>query len=317
MFERYTEKARRVIFFSRYEASQYGSPRIDTEHLLLGLIREDKALYRWLPKTDIQTIRKRIDDHLPKQPPTPTAVDLPLTEAAKRVLKYAADEAERLANKHIGTEHIFLGLLDEEGCFAGKLLREVGADGAKMRQHFAEQSQPPKPSSFQRASYRDLGFRFLSAETVEIHGERWNVDYVRDAVGFCRGYNWHWHKAAWKPRDVAIEKGTRRVSFDLALAADSANFELVKGVGRKIIASSADGSYSNRRMMPPMASASPTATIGCVRSVTQSSGNGLTSSPLRIPTSRSFRVRSNQSACPHLRVCAKERQKPHFSQRMR
>jgi hypothetical protein len=50
MFERYTEKARRVIFFSRYEASQFGSPKIDTEHLLLGLIREDKALYRWLPK---------------------------------------------------------------------------------------------------------------------------------------------------------------------------------------------------------------------------------------------------------------------------
>lgn len=46
MFERYTEKARRVIFFARYEASNYGSKEIDTEHLLLGLIREDKALYR-------------------------------------------------------------------------------------------------------------------------------------------------------------------------------------------------------------------------------------------------------------------------------
>jgi Clp amino terminal domain, pathogenicity island component len=56
MFERYSEKARRVIFFSRYEASQFGSPKIDTEHLLLGLIREDKALYRWLPRTDLQTI---------------------------------------------------------------------------------------------------------------------------------------------------------------------------------------------------------------------------------------------------------------------
>ena len=44
MFERYTEKARRVIFFARYEASQFGSPYIETEHLLLGLLREDKAL---------------------------------------------------------------------------------------------------------------------------------------------------------------------------------------------------------------------------------------------------------------------------------
>ena len=48
MFERYTEKARRVIFFARYEASQFGSPCIETEHLLLGLLREDKALVRSL-----------------------------------------------------------------------------------------------------------------------------------------------------------------------------------------------------------------------------------------------------------------------------
>src|ERR1700732_4865770 len=124
MFERYTEKARRVVFLSRYEASQFGSPKIDTEHLLLGLIREDKALYRWLPKTDLKTIRQRVDDHSPKRPPTSTAVDLPLSAAARRVLKHAADEAERLAHKHIGTEHIVLGLLDEESCFAAKLLRE-------------------------------------------------------------------------------------------------------------------------------------------------------------------------------------------------
>ena len=55
MFERYTEKARRTVFFARYEASQFGSPVIDTEHLLLGLLREDKTVYRWLPKMDPQT----------------------------------------------------------------------------------------------------------------------------------------------------------------------------------------------------------------------------------------------------------------------
>jgi hypothetical protein len=229
MFERYTEKARRVIFFSRYEASQYGSPNIDTEHLLLGLVREDKTLYRWLPKTDLQTIRKRVDDHSPKHPPTSTALDLPLSNSAKRVLEYAADEAERLTHKHIGTEHLLLGLLDEESCFAAKLLREAGADGAEIRLHYAEQSQPPKPWSFYRASYRDLGFRLLSAETVEIHGSRWNVDYVRDAVKLCRAYNWHWQKATWTPRDVVIHKKTGCVSFDLSLASDSANFALVKG----------------------------------------------------------------------------------------
>jgi len=237
MFERYTEKARRVIFFARYEASQFGAPAIDTEHLLLGLLREDKALYRWLPKTDLQTIRKRVEGHSTKHPPTSTAIDLPLTEAGKRVLKYAAVEAERLANKHIGTEHLFLGLLDEEQSFAAELLRDGGANAAEFRMHFAERSaepsQLPKPWSFQRSSYRDLGFRVLSAETVEIHGSRWNVDYVRDAVQLCRAYNWHWHKAAWTPRDVAVERKTGRVSFDLTLASDSANFELVRGGWKK------------------------------------------------------------------------------------
>jgi ATP-dependent Clp protease ATP-binding subunit ClpC len=90
MFERYTEKARRVIFFARYEASHYGSPEIDTEHLLLGLLREDKTLHHWLPKTNHETVRHRIDEHSPKRPSTSTHVDLPLSEAGNRVLKYAA-----------------------------------------------------------------------------------------------------------------------------------------------------------------------------------------------------------------------------------
>ena len=121
MFERYTEKARRVIFFSRYEASQFGSPKIDTEHLLLGLIREDKTLYRWLPKTDLQTIRQQVEDHSTKRPPTSTAVDLPLSDAAKRVLKHAADEADRdEAGEEGGVEGIQVGLELERRKYGGR-----------------------------------------------------------------------------------------------------------------------------------------------------------------------------------------------------
>jgi len=62
MFERYTEKARRVIFFARYEASQFGSPYIETEHLLLGLLREDKALTNRFLRShaSVESIRKQI-----------------------------------------------------------------------------------------------------------------------------------------------------------------------------------------------------------------------------------------------------------------
>src|SRR5215468_6217290 len=112
MFERYTEKARRVIFFARYEASQFGSPYIETEHLLLGLIREDKALTNRFLRSHaaVESIRKQIEGHTTVREKTAASVDLPLTDECKRALDFAAKEAEKLSHKHIGTEHLLLGL---------------------------------------------------------------------------------------------------------------------------------------------------------------------------------------------------------------
>ena len=92
MFERYTEKARRVIFFARYEASEFGSPYIETEHLLLGLLREDMALIkRFLPSdAAVESIRKQIENHATSPEKIPTSVDLPLTHECTRVLVNAA-----------------------------------------------------------------------------------------------------------------------------------------------------------------------------------------------------------------------------------
>ncbi|HWG50434.1 MAG TPA: Clp protease N-terminal domain-containing protein, partial [Candidatus Acidoferrales bacterium] len=104
MFERYTEKARRVIFFARYEASQFGSPYIETEHLLLGLLREDKALTNRFLRShgDVEGIRRQIEEHTVVREKVPTSVDLPLSNEGKRVLAYSAEEAEALSHKHIG-----------------------------------------------------------------------------------------------------------------------------------------------------------------------------------------------------------------------
>ena len=128
MFDRYTEKARRVIFFARYEASQFGSPYIETEHLLLGLLREDRALTkRFLPAAcSPELIRKKIEAVTSVREKVSTSVDLPLSGECKRVLGYMAEESENLSHKHIGTEHLLLGLLREEGSFAAELLRECG-----------------------------------------------------------------------------------------------------------------------------------------------------------------------------------------------
>ena len=98
MFERYTEKARRVIFFARYEASQFGSPYIETEHLLLGLLREDKQLANRFLRSHaaVDSIRKQIEGHTTVREKVSTSVDLPLSHECKRVLAYGAEEAERL-----------------------------------------------------------------------------------------------------------------------------------------------------------------------------------------------------------------------------
>lgn len=94
MFERYTEKARRVIFFARYEASQYGSPSIESEHLLLGVVREERA-----PASLIESIREEIESQITIRERISTSVDMPLSEECERILKYATEEADRLGNK--------------------------------------------------------------------------------------------------------------------------------------------------------------------------------------------------------------------------
>ena len=128
MFERYTEKARRLIFFARYEASQFGSPSIETEHLLLGLLREDKALAHQFLGTGaaVEAVRKQIDQRTTKHEKVSTLVDLPLSDESKRVLAFAAEESESLGHKHIEPAHLLLGLLREERSFGAQLLSERG-----------------------------------------------------------------------------------------------------------------------------------------------------------------------------------------------
>jgi hypothetical protein len=142
MFERYTEKARRTIFFARYEASQFGSPYIEAEHLLLGLLREDKSLASRFLRSPAESIREQIERHTAPGQKVPTSVDLPLSHECKRVLAYGAEEAERLNHKHIGTEHMLLGLLREEKCFAAQLLHEQGLTIDSVREQL-QQSAPP------------------------------------------------------------------------------------------------------------------------------------------------------------------------------
>ena len=154
MFERFTEKARRVIFFARYEASQFGNPYIETEHLLLGLLREDNVLNRrFLPPGAPENIRLDIQKNTLIREKTSTSADLPLSSESKRVLAYASGEAERFVHKHIGTEHLLLGILREEQALAARALRTCGVTLEKVREDLGHtphpapaREVPPSPS---------------------------------------------------------------------------------------------------------------------------------------------------------------------------
>jgi ATP-dependent Clp protease ATP-binding subunit ClpA len=139
MFERYTESARRVIFFARHEASQFGSTRIETEHLLLGLIREDKDIIsRFIhAQSSAESIRIDIEARTAVRGKVSATIDLPLTNECKRILAYAAEEAERLNHRHIGTEHLLLGILHEENCLAATILHERGLRLNVIREELA------------------------------------------------------------------------------------------------------------------------------------------------------------------------------------
>src|SRR6266568_4545746 len=143
MFERYTEKARRVIFFARYEASQFGAHAIEPEHLLLGLMREDKTLTgRFFPRAQIsiESIRREIEGRTLLRERIPTSVELPLAPETKRVLAYSHEESDRLQHRHIGTEHLLLGLLREERSMAAEILYERGLRLNAVRDEIARQS---------------------------------------------------------------------------------------------------------------------------------------------------------------------------------
>src|SRR6187455_1273864 len=141
MFERYTERARRVLFFARYEASQLGSISIETEHLLLGLIREGKGLTSRIfarSHLSLENIRKDIEGRTVFREKVSTSVEIPFSAETKRVLQYAAEEADRLLHNYIGTEHLLLGILREERSVAATILMEKGMRLHQVREDIVQ-----------------------------------------------------------------------------------------------------------------------------------------------------------------------------------
>lgn len=144
MFERYTEKARRVIFFARYEALQYGSQVISPEHILLGLMREDKTLAaRFFPfrnNLSVETVRREVEERITPRERIPQSSELHLSNETKKILALAAEEGRKLKNRHIGPEHLLLGILREEKSIAAEILFHYGLRVQDVRDDISRQS---------------------------------------------------------------------------------------------------------------------------------------------------------------------------------
>ncbi len=150
MFERYTEKARRVIFFARYEALQYGSPVIAPEHILLGLMREDKTISaRFFPfrSLNVDLVRRETESRIVIREQMSQSAELHLAQNTKKVLAFAREESEKLQNRHIGTEHLLLGILREERSIAAEILYSQGVSLPSVREEVTRQNGFPKSAT--------------------------------------------------------------------------------------------------------------------------------------------------------------------------
>ncbi|MDO8879353.1 MAG: ATP-dependent Clp protease ATP-binding subunit [Coriobacteriia bacterium] len=152
MFERFTEKARRVVVYAQEEARMLNQNYIGTEHLLLGLIREhDGIAAKALESLDIslEDVRQQVEELIGRGTYVPTG-HIPFTPRAKKVLELSLREALQLGHNYIGTEHVLLGLIREGEGVAAQVLLNLGADLEKVRSaviqllsgYYGKQSEP-------------------------------------------------------------------------------------------------------------------------------------------------------------------------------
>ena len=136
MFNRFTERARKVIILAKEEARRFNHDYIGTEHILLGLIREGEGVAAAVLEKmglNLQTIRLEVEKVVQPGPSTQILGDIPFTPRAKKALELAAEEARALGHNYIGTEHILLGIIREGESVASQVLLNLGLDLERVR----------------------------------------------------------------------------------------------------------------------------------------------------------------------------------------
>ena len=137
MFERFTDRARKVMALANQEAQRFNHEYIGTEHVLLGLVKEGSGVGATVLKNldvDIKKLRLEVEKLVKSGPDMVTMGKLPQTPRAKKVIEYAIEEARSLNHNYVGTEHILLGLLRESEGIAAQVLMNLGLKLEDVRQ---------------------------------------------------------------------------------------------------------------------------------------------------------------------------------------
>jgi ATP-dependent Clp protease ATP-binding subunit ClpC len=136
MFERFTDRSRRVVVEAQDEARTLNHDHIGTEHILLGLVHEGKGTGTKALESlgiSLEAVRQQVEEVIGQGQHAPSG-RIPFTPRAKKVLELALSESKALGHDYIGTEHILLGLIREGDGVAAQVLAKLGADLNRVRQ---------------------------------------------------------------------------------------------------------------------------------------------------------------------------------------
>jgi len=136
VFENYSGKSRRIVFFARYEASRLGARAVEPEHFLLAIMREAPGLLETiLPQGEasVSLMRTRIESTMREGPKLTGSVDLPFSPQTRAVLNIAAHEAEVSGDEPVAPKHLLLGLLLEKGSLAARVLQDYGVTAESIK----------------------------------------------------------------------------------------------------------------------------------------------------------------------------------------
>ena len=186
MFERYTEHARRALFFSREEVTLQGGASIEPGHLLLGLIREEgHVAAEVLHATHLSPglLRKEVERESASLSSVPLSAEIPFSTSSKKVLQFAAEEADRLSHPDIGPEHLLLGLLREADSTVASMLSRHGLDLSAARSEVVRLRALPQAASARLSAGGDyaVSFGIEPSDVAVFHAYRERLQAAENA----------------------------------------------------------------------------------------------------------------------------------------